>query len=548
MRRDRGIESVALAAIVAAALVPPIVGVLSSIDLAAPSSGIAVALTARDLVTTAWAVAAIALVATLLGWPVGWRMSRIAPRRGLIFLLPLLLPSYLAYAGWSTLRAPGTWLGDWLLGGFVGSAAAPLTAGTTTAGTTAVTAATNSLPLIASRLTAIVGLALWGWPIVAAWVAAGARAFPSDALDAMRLDGATARARALEVVRATWHLALVGGAVLALVMGGSAVPLHVAQLDTLAIRAWRLLDELPAGEHWRVWAACWPVVGIGWLGAMLLWRGMRRTGDIGESGEMGGRGGSGRLGSSAAVWTIWGASAVVPALLAAWSLRSGDSLWRFWRVAGPSAWASATIALATGAVAIGLAVLTWRALDRGGPSARAAGAALLASLVGALTPGVLIGAGAARGWALVPEWLAETDVPLVLAHVARFGAVGVMAGWWMWASEPRERRELRAMEAGQGWRAWWEGAGCGRAGELVAAGIVAGVLSLHEIESAVMLRPASSSGGGLAWMLLQWLHFARMEELSAGILWMFGVAVAAAGAAAGLARLGANRNREASTP
>lgn len=524
-----------MAVVVGLALAPSLLGLLARAE--APRSGIPVSLSAHDLWTTTWAVGAIVLIATLIGWPVGWRASRLAPGRGLVLLLPLLLPSYLAYAGWGTLRAPGTWLGDLLLRGFAGGGAPVSPSGPS--GAPAVTAATNMLPILASRLTAIVGLSLWGWPIVAAVVGAGARAFPSGALDALRADGATARARTFVVMCATWHLALLGALLLALVVAGSAVPLHVAQLDTLAIRAWRWLDELPPGEHWRVWRACWPLLLVAGVGSVGVWRAARaRGGSDGGHAEGGGSGaGLGVLG-----WSALGASVLAPAVLAAWSLKSASSLRRVWLVAWGPAWTSAAVAAAVGAMAAALAALTWRALERGGPGARAARVAMLVAVAAALVPGVLIGSSAARGWSLVPEWVADSWLPVVLAHAARFGAIGVVAGWWLWATEARELRDVRALEVGGGWRAWW--LGTGRWGDILAAGIVVALLSLHEIESAVMLRPASSSGGGLAWLMLQWLHFARLEDLSAGMLWMFGVGVAGAAASGWL--LG--RNRGAAIP
>ena len=43
-------------------------------------------------------------------------------------------------------------------------------------------------------------------------------------------------------------------------MIGSAVPLHLAQIDTYAIRIWLGLNETRREEHWKVWLAAWPLV------------------------------------------------------------------------------------------------------------------------------------------------------------------------------------------------------------------------------------------------------------------------------------------------
>jgi hypothetical protein len=59
----------------------------------------------------------------------------------------------------------------------------------------------------------------------------------------------------------------------------------------------------------------------------------------------------------------------------------------------------------------------------------------------------------------------------------------------------------------------------------------------------VMLRPASASGGGFSWKLLQALHFNREDDLVAGMLLLVGAGLAVgAGVVAGGGR-GTRRSR-----
>ena len=69
---------------------------------------------ARLLATTiGWALG-IAIVSTLLAWPAAWLIRRKGWSIVPLLLVPLLLPSYLAYSAFGLLRSPGTLLGDWV--------------------------------------------------------------------------------------------------------------------------------------------------------------------------------------------------------------------------------------------------------------------------------------------------------------------------------------------------------------------------------------------------------------------------------------------------
>src|SRR5690606_38286480 len=59
----------------------------------------------------------IALLATTIALPAAWATRTWRGPALVALLVPMLLPSYLAYSGWGLLRAPGTALGDWLMMG-----------------------------------------------------------------------------------------------------------------------------------------------------------------------------------------------------------------------------------------------------------------------------------------------------------------------------------------------------------------------------------------------------------------------------------------------
>src|SRR5207249_2787761 len=57
---------------------------------------------------------------------------------------------------------------------------------------------------------------------------------------------------------------------------------------------------------------------------------------------------------------------------------------------------------------------------------------LLLFTAAAFIPGVLIGSATLTAWSapFLPFWLADTDLPLILAHTARFAFLPLLAGWF----------------------------------------------------------------------------------------------------------------------
>jgi hypothetical protein len=80
-----------------------------------------------------------------------------------------------------------------------------------------------------------------------------------------------------------------------------------------------------------------------------------------------------------------------------------------------------------------------------------------------------------------------------------------------------------------------------------AVSVTCGILSFHEIESAVMLQPPTSVGGGFAWRMLQALHFNREEDLVPAMVTVLAIGIAAAALVVALLNLGW-RSRVSSEP
>ena len=219
--------------------------------------------TSPALVSAAWAGGVITLIAVALGWAIGRAMAR-GGWWSAVLLLPPLLPSYLAYAGFNALRGPGTPAGDWL----------------------ALLAQDGHrwAPVFAGRALAVIALGLWAAPIAGLLVARGLRAMGDvDAL--ARLDGAPWWRRELQLLCACRSSLLASAVLVGVIMLGSAVPLHVAQLQTPAIRAWRLLAEVSPESWWRAWASVTPGALVSLAVAALVVRGVAawRPAEAGET-------------------------------------------------------------------------------------------------------------------------------------------------------------------------------------------------------------------------------------------------------------------------
>lgn len=456
--------------------------------------------------TIAWAVG-IGALAAVLALPCAWVIRGRRWERAVLWLVPLAMPSYLCYTAYGLARAPGTWLGD-------------LIERSAQQGWT-------GLPVVVGRVLAIGGLALWAWPLAAMVLAAGFGRLDSGLLDALRLEPWGPARRAWVVGRLCWRWVAGAVTIVALVMFGSAVPLHLANAPTYAVRAWFELTLSPGGPS--VWASAWPVLLV--AGAAGWW--LARSGADAGAGQ---RDVPPQRG--ACQWLargVWACSTVVPLALCAWSLRDWGSVGTFWRVSGGALGQSAGVALLVGLATLLLGLVVWvAAASECGPS-RGAARALCGVLVGfSLVPGVLIGRAIAECANLVPGLGGVADGPgmLVWAHAARFAWLGAVAGVLLASREARALADLRRLE-GPGLLSWlvvclprgWGTMACAAAG--------AAALSIHEIEASIIVQPPGSLS--LAQTLLGDLHFARSDELAAGVLQVLGLTWGLAAAASWLA-------------
>lgn len=442
-----------------------------------------------------WAIG-IGALAALLAWPAAW----VVARRGLrpSMLTPMLVPSYLAYHSLGLLRDPTTWLGNLIEHAATAPPDGP---------------GLFFVPVLVGRVLAFVGLGLWAWPLAALVLGSALRTAEPELTDNLEMDGAGAMRRHLMFalrVRGAWARA---AGLVALVMLGSAVPLHLSAAPTLAVAAWQEVTLHPGSPS--VWLTTWPLLVIALAGAWVLSGSVLRAESESEARPDPTR------------TTLWAtralvcASTVLPLVLYALFLRTWHSIPAFLRVSGDAAATSAeTSSLAGIAGALVCGVFWWACASGRRTGAPALRTALCAAVFASLVPGVLVGHAWAAFWTLVhaPDALMDSALPTVLAHTSRSAGVAALAGCALAALEPRDTRDARAIDAGPSLLAW---ARTGLSWPTL-AGVAVGVasLSLHEIESSIVVQPPGLLS--LPQTMLANLHFARQEETSAGAIIVIG--------------------------
>jgi ABC-type Fe3+ transport system permease subunit len=442
----------------------------------------------------------IAALATVFAIPAALALRRRSAFFACFALTPLLLPSYLAYAAWGTLRTPGTIVGSWLAEQIArdGPRFGPL----------------------ASHLQAFLGLALWAWPIALIPMLIRARTLDDDALDAAaQLSPSHARRTMLTIV-ALRPAALFGFALVVVVMLGSAIPLHLANVDTYAIAVWRKL-ELTAGAR-AAWITASPLLALSAVAGLCIGLATLRA----RIDRVGGRHNE-PASSPLRSWALWLAVAVfalstlVPMIVLAVALREPRSLALFWAETGGGMDLLRSLALAGVVALLGamIALLTSASFScsRRSPQGVAASIAIVVLLALAFTPGVLIGSAILRASNTdATAFLSDTPIGLVLAHLARFGAVAALAGWFLARCEPVPLRDARLLDD-PSLTGWVRAALLPQIPGLLAAGLAVGALSIHEIEAAALLSPPGLET--FPRRTLSMLHYLRMEELTAAMLW-----------------------------
>jgi ABC-type Fe3+ transport system permease subunit len=461
----------------------------------------------------AWA-AGVGVLSTLVAIPAAWH-ARGRPAAMLVFMVPLALPSYFAYGALNLLRAPGTPLGDWLAG--------------------LVDQGVPDAPMLAGRVIAALSLTLWTWPLAMLAMLPAARGVSDDLLDQVEVDAPGPVQRMLARVSLLGASPCLAAALVGLVVLGSPVPLHVAQVPTASMAVWIGLVQDPANP--RHWLAGWPLLVPALIAGTWMATRLGPVADSGEAPSIARARPSTRI--AAAAGLLWTLSTLAPIALLAWHLHDWASIPRFLRVHRDALEGSLLIAVATGVASGLIACACWwiapRAWRTDAWSRRAVAVAVAAWCAATLAPGVMLGAGFAHLARLAPfDALADSIAVPVAAHVVRYASPCILAAMLMLRAESRavaDSLRLDGADTLRGFAATRLRAG---AGPLVACMLLTASLSLHDIDTSILVQPPGDTM--LAQHLLGYLHFWRTEELSAGSLILMAASLVAAGTAAWLMR------------
>lgn len=461
---------------------------------------------------TIWIALTIGILATALAIPAAWSLRRLGATGGTLLVAPMLVPSHLVYSSWGLLRAPGSALGDWL-------------------------AQAGSDPMrgpdvwsAVSLTHAMLALALWAWPIAALVMSLWTRAIERDGLDAMRCLGAGRIRQGMHVARLVAPGAVLAGLLVSAMMLGSAVPLHLANQPTYSLVIW---SEMAQGNARGAWRASWPMFVLAAIAGVAVTIALARGVDPSRWRAQG-RDRAVGLGWLLVAALIWSMSVLVPMGLVLWNLGDWARAAHFWSAVGPRfdrgepGRLLASLETAIGVVVCCAAIGAICALGFG-HSARWAMRGMAITVLGMLAmlffvPGVLVGAALAS-WDPTRSSLAG----LILAHVARYGLLAAAAGMLLGRSEARELHDARRLFA-PGLSGWARGVVWPQLGLIVGALGAVALLSMHEIESAVLLARAGHAT--LSQYMLDLLHYARTDELLGALFWMQGLGIVCATAVA----------------
>lgn len=431
-----------------------------------------------------WAVLIGALSAAF-GWIGAWASRGWRAWWTPVLVIPILMPSSLASSGFGLLRGPGTVIGDWLAMG------------------------PNWRPIFVSKALAVIGLALWSSPLAQMIVAARVRAIDPATLEASRLVGGGALAWArLRLGMSLKHVLVAAGAV-AVLMLGSAVPLHLAQMETYATKIWLELDATSVQDRWRVIASGWPLFLIAVsVSLIVVWNLRRRPAWLRGVGTVETRVGRAPVFIALLIPVV---AVVLPGVLFAADLESLSTLSTVWQTEAVSAGNAWLVAATLAVSCLMMTSCVWIGLT-GGAAARSVtliGVALL--LVMALVPGVVTGMLVGSAWRDI-RFVSDSWVVVLLAHLARFGALPALVGVLMAWSEPQEDRDLRELAGATGGIGWLRTVGLRSWPVITLAALSCAAFSLHEIESAIVVSPPGADS--LARSMLNLLHFQRYEHLA----------------------------------
>ncbi|MFG0245096.1 MAG: hypothetical protein ACF8MF_03475 [Phycisphaerales bacterium JB052] len=438
--------------------------------------------------------ALIALLATILAMPIARllnaRSTRTRVMLSALCITPVWLPPFMIYAAGNLLRAPDTILGRAIIEFATSS---PDRRWTT---------------IWVGYAVAIVGLALWAAPLAAILIASGTGHRSNIYDDMLALEPIKPIKRVLFRFQLNRAVLWRTFALITIVMLGSAVPLHLAQLDTWSIVIWRQLNERPPQQWGGVWVSALPLLFVAFFGARLIGSFIRQAHDNTDPGTR--RPDCPRTTILLALLLVASATAI-PIIAMMLSLNDPRSIAQFWRMNTNAVLDSGRTAILVGVATLLIALAT--AFATGSPSRshrRIARSAMLVLCVLGLFPGVLVGAAIAQHG---PLGLDLSEAAPFWASLTRYAFIGAIIGALCAASESADRRSARYQIAGDSPRAWCITALPTFIIPILATLPIATLLAMFEIEAAVMVTPPGIEN--LPQQLLSDLHYARLEELSA---------------------------------
>jgi ABC-type Fe3+ transport system permease subunit/DNA-binding beta-propeller fold protein YncE len=221
-------------------------------------------------------------------------------------------------------------------------------------------------------------------------------------------------------------------------------------------------------------------------------------------------------------WLLVGVTTVLPLASMVLALKRPFALARVWNEFGPQATGSLLVASVTGIAALVLALMTSAGRSRG-----ATALALVSFLIGGQLVAIAMIRLYNRPWL---GWVYNAMPLVVMAYVARFGWVALVAGNATWGGAGwRALRDMAAVDGATAFQAarkivWplaWPILGAGAAFVMI--------LSLSEVPATVLLAPQRPQV--LVPMLMTWVHLQRSDVMiEASLLLGLMVAVLAIGA------------------
>lgn len=455
---------------------------------------------------------AAAVVAAALGWlPGRWiagaRTARGRAGRVALIAAPVCLPPSAVFYAWWQLWPADSPLHAWAV-------------------------AAQAVPLL-QRLTLVVALATWGWPIVAWCVAGASRRLRRGAVEAAALDGAGWWRRQRLQARAEWPGAALGALVVALIVAGHTTAFDLANVFALA-NEMRALDAEGAPPSTLIGLGAVPVVlaavGAMAVGAALRMAAPRRAGEAPE----------GRCDRFAWLGIAVAMAAVVgPLVVLAVRVAERPDVGQYLSVYGSSLGRSLGVAALSGLLA---GVVALGALDAalGGGRRRLSPAAWI-WLAAALAPATLVALGLEAAYNRTGlGWVYGSTLIVVLGHLARFGFVPALLGARVVYGEGDDESDLRAIDGARTLRAVIATRAPRVLAAVLASFVLVLALGLGEMPVTARVHPPASDP--IVVRLLNDMHYQRPQMVIMSLAVLV-AGSACAGVTLGLLALTARRGR-----